>query len=120
MRRIRRDLRLAAWFLWMTPLAAALSMRRTAVRRASTLVSAPDSAAVTAGLVRVLISERTALFRARRFSFCRLRLIWLLMFAMEPKRVPARDQPPHRRRPRARLGLDPPGGGGRWRHHRAH
>ena len=32
-------------------------------------------------LVRVRISERTALLRRRRFSFCRLRLIWLLMFA---------------------------------------
>ena len=31
--------------------------------------------------VRVLSSERTALLRTRRFSFCLLRLIWLLMFA---------------------------------------
>ena len=32
-------------------------------------------------LVRVFSSERTALLRTRRFSFCLLRLIWLLMFA---------------------------------------
>ena len=34
-------------------------------------------------LVAVRSSERTALLRRRRFSFCLLRLIWLLMFATE-------------------------------------
>ena len=37
----------------------------------------------SAGLVRVFSSERTALLRTRRFSFWRLRLIWLLMLATE-------------------------------------
>src|SRR2546426_9353198 len=66
---IRRDLRLAAWFLWMMPLAAALSMRFTAVRMAAALSSAPASVAPTAVLTRVLISERAALLRRRRRSF---------------------------------------------------
>src|SRR5205085_9546374 len=92
-RRIRRDLRLAAWFLWMMPWAAALSMRFTASRSAAAWSSAPESAACAARLTRVLTSERTALFRRRRRSFWRLRLIWLLMFAMsgpkatEPRRT---------------------------------
>src|SRR5580692_7536807 len=80
-RRTRRDLWLAAVFLWMTPLAAALSIRFTARRSASTLSSAPLSAAVTAFLVRVRSSARTDLLRRRSFSFWRFRLIWLLMLA---------------------------------------
>jgi hypothetical protein len=40
------DLRLAAWFLWMMPLEAALSSLRAAVRPSSTAVSlSPASAA---------------------------------------------------------------------------
>ncbi len=77
----RRDLRRAAWFLWMTPLLAALSRRLMARRVSSSAFSAPSSAAVVAALVRVFSSERTALLRTRRFSFCLLRLIWLLMLA---------------------------------------
>ena len=41
-----RDLRRAAWFLWITPLAAALSMRLMAAAGASSASSAPASAAV--------------------------------------------------------------------------
>src|SRR3954470_18518666 len=66
----------------MTPWAAALSVRFTAAFRASAESSAPVSAACTARLTRVLNSERAALLRRRRRSFWRLRLIWLLMFAM--------------------------------------
>ena len=80
-RRMSRDLRFAAWFLWITPWAAARSMRFTATRMASTLSSVPASMADTAVFVRVRISERTDLFFRRRRSFCRLRLIWLLMLA---------------------------------------
>src|SRR5579862_4365452 len=76
-----RDLRRAAWFLWITPLLAALSSRLTARRASSSAFSAPSSAAVVAALVRVFSSERTALLRTRRASFCLLRLIWLLMLA---------------------------------------
>ena len=39
---IRRLLRRAAWFLWMTPLAAAMSRRLTARRRASSPVVGAD------------------------------------------------------------------------------
>ena len=52
-----------------------------AARIASAASSAPASTAVTAVLVRVRISERTALLRSRRRSFWRLRLIWLRMLA---------------------------------------
>jgi hypothetical protein len=79
--RMRRDLRFEAWFLWITPWAAARSMRRTAIRMASAVSSVPASMALTAVLVRVRISERTDLFLSRRRSFWRLRLIWLLMLA---------------------------------------
>ena len=82
-----RDLRRAAAFLWITPLAAALSMRLMARRRRSSASSAPVSAAATAALVRVLSSERTALLRSWRTRFCWLRLIWLLMFATGASRV---------------------------------
>ena len=80
-RRTSRDLWLAAVFLWMTPWAAALSIRFTARRSASALSSAPLSAAVTAVFERVRSSARTDLLRSRRFSFWRFRLIWLLMLA---------------------------------------
>ena len=80
---ISRDLRLAAWFLWMTPLAAALSIRLMASRSASSLSSAPCSMAAMARLVRVRSSDRTALLRACRLMVWRLRLIWLLMFATD-------------------------------------
>ncbi len=76
-----RDLRRAAWFLWMTPLLAALSSRLMARRVSSSTFSSPCSAAAVTTLVRVFSSERTALLRRRRFSFCLLRLIWLLMLA---------------------------------------
>ncbi len=72
-RRDRRLLLRAAAFLWITPLAAALSIRLTARRRASGPSSV--SAVVTADLTRVFSSERTALLLTRRFSFWRLRLI---------------------------------------------
>src|SRR4051794_31681569 len=65
----------------MTPLVAALSMRLMASRSASGVVSAPVEAAVSAVLVRVFSSARTALLRSRRFSLVLLRLIWLLMLA---------------------------------------
>src|SRR5580704_1977106 len=98
-RRTRRDLWLAAVFLWITPWAAALSIRFTARRSTSALSSTPFSAALMAFLVRVRISARTDLLRSRRFSFWRFRLIWLLMLAtcVDPqgfKRVQRRDASP--------------------------
>src|SRR5487761_2147334 len=63
MRFIRPLFLLAAWFLWMTPLEAALSIRLTAARRATSSLSVPTAA--TAFLVRVRISDFTALLRSR-------------------------------------------------------
>src|SRR2546421_13105600 len=85
----------------MTPWAAALSMRFTAARRASAESSAPVSAACTARLTRVLISERAALLRRRRRSFWRLRLIWLLMLATEGPGYTSAAAWPRRHRARA-------------------
>ena len=76
-------MRRAAWFLWITPLAAAVSMRLTASRSLASASSSPASAAATAAFARVLSSERTALLRSWRTRFWRLRLIWLLMFATD-------------------------------------
>src|SRR3954469_24805935 len=84
----------------MTPWAAALSMRFTAARRASAESSAPVSAACTARLTRVLSSERTALLRRRRRSFWRLRLIWLLMFAIADLQATERRRTPETRQDR--------------------
>src|SRR5690606_11967766 len=76
------DLRLAAWFLWMTPFDAALSSLR-AVSAASALASStlPASAASWNRRTAVFSAERTDLLRARAASFWRLRLICDLMFA---------------------------------------
>ena len=78
---MRRDFLRAAAFLWMTPVAAALSSLLIASRDDASNVSVPTAA--SALFVRVRNSERTALLRRRRRSFCLLRLIWLLMFATE-------------------------------------
>ena len=82
---MRRLLRRAAWFLWMTPFDAALSIRLIASFVASTS-AVPASAEATADFTRVLISDFTALLRSRRVSFCLLRLIWDLMFATGRRR----------------------------------
>ena len=74
-------MRRAAAFLWIVPFEAAFASRFCACRDRSPASAAPDSAAVYAAFTRVLSSERTVLFRTRRFSFWRLRLIWLLMLA---------------------------------------
>src|SRR3954453_22723033 len=76
------DLRLAAWFLWMTPLVAALSSSREAVRRwVDAAWGSPASAASRNRRTAVLSSLFTALLRTRRRSFWPIRLIWLLMLA---------------------------------------
>src|SRR3954468_2995856 len=76
------DLRLAAWFLWMTPLLAALSSLRSATRSCVVVASvSPESAASRNLRISVLSSDLTALLRRRAFSFCLFRLIWDLMFA---------------------------------------
>src|ERR1019366_7537338 len=70
---------LAAWFLWMIFLVAALSMRLMAMRKADSSSSVPTAA--TAFFTRVRTSDLTALLRSRATTVCLLRLIWLLIFA---------------------------------------
>src|SRR5215472_536720 len=83
------DLRLAAWFLWMTPLLTALSSFTYAARMVWVAFSAsPASAASRNCRTDVLSADLTALLRWRAFSFCLLRLICDLIFAT---RVPRYD-----------------------------
>src|SRR5690606_6638739 len=68
------DLRLAAWFLWMTPLLTAWSSLREASRSRAAAASVSPVAAVSLNLRTAVLSEDfTALLRTRRFSFCLLR-----------------------------------------------
>src|SRR4051795_11666060 len=85
----------------MTPLLAALSSSREAVRRCDCAVAAsPLSAASRKRRTAVLSSDFTALLRSRRRSFCPMRLICDLMLATpdlpqvsrvgyQPARLPA-------------------------------
>src|SRR6202167_4088062 len=76
------DLRLAAWFLWITPLLAALSRWRQASRMRTVAVSTSPASAASRNLrTEVFRDDLTALLRWRCFSFCFLGLIWDLMFA---------------------------------------
>jgi len=76
------DLRLAAWFLWITPLLAALSSSRDALRsRVVADAASPESAASRKLRTAVFNSDFTALLRRRAASFCPLRLICDLMLA---------------------------------------
>src|SRR5690242_15478229 len=81
------DLRLAAWFLWMMPLLAALSRALLAVARAVAAASAsPASAAVRKRRTDVFRADLTATLRCRRRSLVLFRLIWDLMFATREPR----------------------------------
>src|SRR5687767_12564690 len=76
------DLRLAAWFLWMTPLDAALSSLRAAAAASALALSASPAAAASRKLrTAVFSADFTDLLRSWAASFCRLRLIWDLMLA---------------------------------------
>lgn len=77
---IKRDLRRAALFLWMTPLAAARSSALSAFSIASTL-GLPLSIVARAFLTYVRVDERTTRLRTRRRSELRIRLIADLVFA---------------------------------------
>src|SRR4051794_20809305 len=81
------DLRFAAWFLWMTPLLAALSSALLAVANAVAAASAsPASAAVRNRRTAVFRADLTATLRCRRRSLVLIRLIWDLMFATREPR----------------------------------
>src|SRR5689334_24458658 len=76
------DFLLAAWFLWMTPLEAALSSLRPAAAASAFAWSAsPASAASRKRRTADFSADFTDLLRSCAASFCRLRLIWDLMFA---------------------------------------
>src|SRR5690606_9304345 len=76
------DLRFAAWFLWMTPLLAALSSFFDASRMSTVACSVSPASAASRNLrMAVFNDDFTDLLRSRRFSFCLLRLICDLMFA---------------------------------------
>src|SRR4051812_22470354 len=83
------DLRLAAWFLWITPLLTALSSWREAAWASSAAFAvSPASAASRNRRMCVRRADLMALLCARAFSFVLFRLIWDLMFATgkEPSR----------------------------------
>src|SRR4051812_49262275 len=81
------DLRLAAWFLWMTPLLTALSSALLASCSAVPAAAAsPDSAAVRKRRTDVFRADLTATLRCRARSLVLIRLIWDLMFATREPR----------------------------------
>src|SRR3954469_23745580 len=87
------DLRLADWFLWITPLLTALSSFLDAARSASFTASlSPEAAASRKERTLVFSADLTDLLRRRRFSLVALRLIWDLMLAtrrLSRENVPA-------------------------------
>src|SRR4051794_8203150 len=101
------DLRFAAWFLWMTPLAAALSSCLLATCSAVAAASAfPASAAVRKRRTAVFRADLTATLRCRRRSLVLFRLIWDLMFATREPRCLEGNAAVHR--PGARAHADRP------------
>src|SRR3954454_21378404 len=109
------DLRLDAWFLWITPLLTALSSFLDAARSASFAASlSPEAAASRKERTLVFSADLTDLLRKRRFSLVAFRLIWDLMFAK--RRLSVREPAGCRQVGR---GLSPPGtsggGGAGWR-----
>ena len=71
---IKRDLRRAALFLWMTPLLATRSSTLTASTVAACAASAsPAAIATSAFLINVRASVRSGLLRSRRRSEMRIR-----------------------------------------------
>lgn len=71
---IRRDLRRAALFLWITSLSATRSSTLTASRiAASAALTSPDAIATSAFFTNVRASVRRGLFSSRRRSATRIR-----------------------------------------------
>src|SRR5215210_3513069 len=71
---IRRDLRRAALFLWITSLSATRSSTLTASNiAASAALTSPDAIATSAFLTNVRASDRRGLFSSRRRSATRIR-----------------------------------------------
>ena len=73
---------------WITPLLTALSsLREASCMRTVAFSTSPASVASWNFRMAVFSDDLTDLFRSRRFSFCRLRLIWDLMFATRQPRL---------------------------------
>src|SRR5918998_2519279 len=71
---IKRDLRRAALFLWITSLSATRSSTRTASNvAASAALTSPDAIATSAFFTNVRASVRSGLFSSRRRSATRIR-----------------------------------------------
>jgi len=71
---IRRDLRRAALFLWITSLSATRSSTLTAANvAASAALTSPDAMATSAFFTKVRASVRRGLFSSRRLSATRIR-----------------------------------------------
>src|SRR5829696_6850365 len=71
---IRRDLRRAALFLWITSLSATRSSTLTASNvAASATLTSPDAIATSAFFTKVRASVRSGLFSSRRRSATRIR-----------------------------------------------
>ena len=92
---MRREVRRAAWFLWIRPLAPALP-RRFCARRSGLgrVARRRPRSAVAGGLDAGLQLGADALVALTRgVSFGRFRLIWLLMFAIARAATPERACP---------------------------
>ena len=82
---IRRLLRRAASFLWMTPLRGGLVEALLGrAQRLGGVVGALVGGRAAPSSTRVFSSDWTALLRSVRLAFVWLRFIWLLMFATRP------------------------------------
>ena len=82
---MRRLVRRAAAFLWMTPLRSRLV--ETLLGHGAAPQERPRCPArrpVTAAFERVFSSDLTALLRSARLAFVLMRFFWLLMFATRP------------------------------------
>src|SRR5215212_11809168 len=85
---IRRDLRRAALFLWITSLSATRSSTLTASNiAASAAVRSPDAIATSAFFTNVRASVRSGLFSSRRRSATRIRFF-------DDFELAKRDNPP--------------------------
>src|SRR5215212_1138467 len=86
---IRRDLRRAALFLWITSLSATRSSTLTASNiAASAALASPDAIATSAFFTNVRASLRSGLFSSRRRSATRIRFL-------DDFELAKRDIPPH-------------------------
>src|SRR3954469_96694 len=98
---IRRDLRRAALFLWITSLSATRSSTLTASRvAASAVATSPEAIATSAFFTNVRASVRSGLFSSRRRSATRMRFFDDLELAnpINPPQIDTKINPLPRQR----------------------